>query len=90
MAAETSFFRDRCLAAIDFWAAIGNPCSTKRGQCSTSRRLFSTKGRWKSAKGEILWGNEGTMVESCLETLAKYSVPFLVELWLFVVVFVVV
>ena len=90
MAAETSFFRDRCLAAIDFWAAIGNPCSTKRGQCSTSRRLFSTKGRRRTAKGDILWGNEGAMVESSLEALAKISVPFLVELWLFVVVFVVV
>ena len=28
------------------------------------------------------------MVESSLEALAKISVPFLVELWLFVVVFV--
>ena len=90
MAAETSFFRDRCLAAIDFWAAIGNPCSTKRGQCSTSRRLFSTKGRRRTAKGDILWGIEGAMAESSLEALAKISVPFLVELWLFVLVFVVV
>ena len=71
MAAETSFFRDRCLAAIDFWAAIGNPCSTKRGQCSTSRRLFSTKGRWKSAKVEILGGNDGAMLDSTLEMLCR-------------------
>ena len=71
MAAETSFFQDRCLTAMDFRAAIGNPCSTERRRCSTSRGLFSTKGRRRTAKREILWANDGTMLESTLEMLCR-------------------
>jgi len=71
MAAETTFLPDRCIAAIDFCAAIGNPCSTERRRCSTSRRLFLTNSRRRTAKGEILWANDGAMLGLSLEVLCR-------------------
>ena len=71
MAAETSFFQDRCLTAMDFRAAIGNPCSTERRRCSTSRGLFSTKGRRRTAKREILWAKKGELQQLIRLVLGK-------------------
>ena len=70
-AAETPFLQELCLAAMDFCAAIGKPCSTKRRRCSTSRRLFLTNSKRRTAKGEILWANGRTMLESTLEMLCR-------------------